>query len=118
MTEVIRLLNRHSKQNIYFIHQYYLLINLKVMAQENQNVNVVVTKSTKSVGIAIALGLFFGPLGMLYSTILGAFLMFIIDIIVGIVTLGIGLFITIPLGAIWAGIAAHLHNKKIMSGRL
>lgn len=45
------------------------------MATENQNVNVVVTKSPKSVGIAIALSLFFGPLGMFYSTVLGAIVM-------------------------------------------
>ena len=58
------------------------------MATENQNVNVVVTRSPKSVGIAIALALFFGPLGMFYSTILGAIIMLIVNVIVGIFTLG------------------------------
>lgn len=87
------------------------------MATENQNVNVVVTKSTKSVGIAVALSFFFGPLGMLYSTILGAIIMFIISLVVGIITLGIGLIVTIPICAIWGGVAAHLHNKKLLSGR-
>lgn len=87
------------------------------MAVENQNVNVIVTKSTKNVGAAIALALFFGPLGMFYSTIVGAIIMIIVSLVVGILTFGLGLLITIPLGAIWAGIAAHLHNKKIMEGR-
>ena len=59
------------------------------MATENQNVNVVVTRSPKSVGIAIALALFFGPLGMFYSTILGAIIMLIVNVIVGIFTLGV-----------------------------
>lgn len=88
------------------------------MATENQNVNIVVTKSPKSVGIAIALALFFGPLGMFYSTIIGAIIMFFVNIIVGIFTLGVGLFVTIPIGVIWAAIAASSHNSKLMSGRM
>ena len=87
------------------------------MAVENQNVNVVVTRTTKNVGTAVALALFFGPLGMFYSTIVGAIIMMVISLIVGILTFGLGLLITIPLGAVWAGIAAHLHNKKILEGR-
>ncbi|WP_129732510.1 hypothetical protein [Parabacteroides goldsteinii] len=88
------------------------------MATENQNVNVVVTRSPKSVGIAIALALFFGPLGMFYSTILGAIIMLIVNVIVGIFTLGVGLFVTIPIGVIWAAIAASCHNSKLMKGRM
>ncbi len=87
------------------------------MAVENQNVNVVVTRTTKNVGTAVALALFFGPLGMFYSTIVGAIIMMVISLVVGIPTLGLGLLITVPLGAVWAGIAAHLHNKKILEGR-
>ena len=71
------------------------------MATENQNVNVVVTKSPKSVGIAIALSLFFGPLGMFYSTVLGAIVMIIVNLIVGLLTFGFGLILTIPIGVIW-----------------
>ena len=84
------------------------------MATENQNVNVVVTRSPKSVGLA----LFFGPLGMFYSTILGAIIMLIVNVIVGIFTLGVGLFVTIPIGVIWAAIAASCHNSKLMKGRM
>lgn len=87
------------------------------MAVENQNVNVVVTRTTKNVGTAVALALFFGPLGMFYSTIVGAIIMMVISLVVGILTFGLGLLITVPLGAVWAGIAAHLHNKKILEGR-
>lgn len=88
------------------------------MATENQNVNIVVTKSPKSVGVAIALAMFFGPLGMFYSTILGAIIMIIVNVAVGILTFGVGLFITIPIGMIWAAIAASSHNRKLMSGRM
>lgn len=88
------------------------------MATENQNVNVVVTRSPKSVGIAIALALFFGPLGMFYSTIIGAIIMLIVNVLVGIFTLGVGLLVTIPIGVIWAAIATISHNNKLMKGRM
>lgn len=88
------------------------------MSNTNENVNVVVTKSPKSVGIAIILSFLFGPLGMLYSTILGGIIMFIISIIVAIFTLGIGLIVTWPICIIWAAIAASMHNRKLMKGRI
>lgn len=87
------------------------------MANTNENVNVVVTKSPKSMGISIALTLFFGPLGMFYSTILGAIIMIIVDIIVGILTLGLGLLVTWIIQVIWAAIATSMYNKKLMTGR-
>lgn len=88
------------------------------MAKTNENVNVVITKSPKSMGISIALTLFFGPLGMFYSTILGAIVMGIIDIVVGIFTMGLGLFVTWPIQVVWAAIATSLYNKKLMKGQL
>lgn len=88
------------------------------MANTNENVNVVITKSPKSMGISIALTLFFGPLGMFYSTILGAIVMIIIDIIVGIFTFGLGLLVTWPIQVIWAAIATSMYNKKLMKGEI
>lgn len=88
------------------------------MANTNENVNVVVTKSTKSMGISIALTLFFGPLGMFYSTITGAIVMIIVDIIVGIITLGIGLLVTWIIQVIWAAVATSSYNKKLMRGNI
>lgn len=88
------------------------------MANTNENVNVVITKSPKSMGISIALTLFFGPLGMFYSTILGAIVMIIIDIIVGLLTLGLGLLVTWPIQVIWAAIATSMYNKKLMKGEI
>lgn len=88
------------------------------MANTNENVNVVVTRSPKSVGICIALTLFFGPLGMFYSTIIGAIVMSIITLIVGIFTMGIGLIIIWPINVIWAVIATNSYNKKLMRGNI
>lgn len=88
------------------------------MANTNENVNVVVTRSPKSVGISIALTLFFGPLGMFYSTIIGAIIMSIITLIVGIFTMGIGLIIIWPINVIWAAISTNSYNKKLMRGNI
>ena len=81
-------------------------------------VNTVVAVQTKSVGIALILSILFGPLGMLYSTIPGAVVMFIINVIALIATAGLGLFVTWPICAIWAAVAANNKNKQLLAGRL
>lgn len=88
------------------------------MATTNENVNVIVTRSPKSVGIALALTFFFGPLGMFYSTIWGAIIMLILTVIIGILTMGFGVIITQIICLIWAGVAASSHNKKLMKGTI
>jgi hypothetical protein len=75
---------------------------------ETNTINVVV-KTQKSVGVAVLLAFFFGPLGMLYSTVTGGIVMFILNLLALLVTAGLGLFITWPIGIIWAALAA----KKI-----
>jgi len=44
----------------------------------------------KSVGAALVLTFFFGPLGLFYITVLGAVIMTVVAIIVAILTVGIG----------------------------
>lgn len=78
-----------------------------------QQTTVIQVGQAKSVALAVILALLFGPLGMLYATIPGAIAMFFINLLVGIPTLGLGLFLTIPIGAIWAGVAASSHNKGL-----
>jgi Protein of unknown function (DUF2510) len=78
-----------------------------------QQTTVIQVGSQKSVGLAVLLALFFGPLGMLYATVAGALVMLVVDLLVSVVTLGLGLLLTIPLGAIWAGAAASSHNKGL-----
>lgn len=80
--------------------------------EENKSTHVVVS-STKNVGIAIILTVLFGPLGMLYSTITGGIVMFVISLIVGILTLGLGLIVTWPICIIWAAVAANNYNKRL-----
>jgi len=64
---------------------------------------VVTVSPPKSVGVAFVLTFFFGPLGMLYSTVSGALIMIGISIfggiIVGILTLGLAWLIWGP--AMW-----------------
>ncbi len=78
-----------------------------------QQTTVIQVGSQKSVAGAVLLALFFGPLGMLYATVPGALVMFVISFVVAIATLGLGLLITLPICAIWAGIAASSHNKRL-----
>lgn len=83
--------------------------------QQNVNVQVVVPTvvvNRKSVGLAILLTFLFGPLGMLYSTVIGAILMFFVSIVVAVVTLGLGLLVTWPICIIWAGMAAARKNTR------
>ena len=76
----------------------------------------VVVLPTKSVGVAIILTVLLGPLGMLYSTIWGGIMMFVISALVGLVTFGLGLMITWPICIIWAALAAGSHNRRLLEG--
>jgi hypothetical protein len=71
----------------------------------------------KSMGLAIFLGLCFGPIGLLYSTVTGAVVMFVINMIVGVVTVGFGLILTWPVCGIWAAVATKTHNEKLLAGQ-
>ena len=80
--------------------------------------NIVVVVPLKSTGLAIILAVVFGPIGLLYSSVLGAIVMFVVNIIVGIVTLGFGLFLTWPICGLWAALAVMSHNKKLLGASL
>lgn len=67
---------------------------------------------TKSVALAAVLGFFFGPLGMLYSTVVGAAVMFVMCTFVAFVTLGFGLVLMWPICAIWAAVSASATNDR------
>jgi hypothetical protein len=77
---------------------------------------VVIVKSPKSVGVAVILTFFFGPLGMFYSTVMGGAIMLVVSIVVGLFTLGFGLFITHPICIIWGAVAANTYNQNLYSG--
>uniref|UniRef100_UPI0039A714E5 hypothetical protein n=1 Tax=Ornithobacterium rhinotracheale TaxID=28251 RepID=UPI0039A714E5 len=85
---------------------------------ENSNTKtekkIIIIKERKSVGISLLLTFFFGPLGMLYSTISGAIIMLIISIVLSVITLGISLFFTWPICMIWGAMAVNSYNKDLL----
>ena len=84
------------------------------MENTDKNVQVIVTRPTKSTGIGLLLTFLFGPIGMLYATILGGLLMMVVDLVIGIATFGIGLIFTWPIQLIWVALSIRSYNKKLM----
>lgn len=80
-----------------------------------QQTTVIQVGTQKSVVGAVLLALFFGPLGMLYVTVSGALIMFVISFLVAFATLGLGLLITLPICAVWAGVTASSHNNRMQA---
>ena len=75
----------------------------------------IIVTSTKNVGLAVGLALFLGPLGMCYSTLKGALVMFLVNIVIAVLTLGFGCLITLPFCAIWAYMAAKKYNEQLFA---
>ena len=71
----------------------------------------IVVVGSKSVLLALVLTFFFGPFGMLYSTVAGGLIMLVLACLVGFFTAGFGLFFIWPVQMLWAGIAASNYNK-------
>ena len=71
----------------------------------------VVVRARKSVGVAILLAMFFGPLGMLYSTIPGALFMLVASFLLGTMTAGASVVVTWPICVLWAAMAADAQNR-------
>jgi hypothetical protein len=92
---------------------------------------ILVTKSPKSIGIAILLTILFGPLGLLYATISGALIMLLAPILVlalfligvlqdnsALMNLSLGLLLFFALSywlicIVWAVISVKEYNKNI-----
>lgn len=77
--------------------------------------SVVVINTRKSMGAGLLLAFFFGPLGLLYASVLGGVVMLVLSIIVAVLTLGFGLLVMWPITVIWAAIAVNAHNKRLSS---
>jgi hypothetical protein len=85
---------------------------------------VVPSDDPKSVWVAFLLTLFFGPLGMFYSTVNGALIMtgalFVGAAVVFLVTLGIGVLVWVPavwiVSIIWGCTAAHEQSRPQVRG--
>ena len=88
------------------------------LAPAQQQRQVLVVRAPKSVGVSIMLTIFFGPLGLLYSSVAGGLVMLVVSVVVGFLTLGIGLFVTHPICIIWGAVAASTYNKKLLAGTI
>lgn len=66
----------------------------------------------KSVAAAIVLTIFFGPLGMFYSTVEGALIMCVVTFFA--MFTGVGLLIAWPACVIWGAMAAENYNQRMM----
>ena len=76
----------------------------------------VIAVPTKSMGIAIILTILFGPLGMLYATIPGAIVMFILKLLAFVLTAGLGLILLWPIAVVWSAMAVKSHNDRLIAG--
>jgi hypothetical protein len=72
---------------------------------------VIVARQQKSVGVAILLTVLFGPLGMLYSTVVGALVMIVISVVLAFITGGISVPFTWLASIIWGALAAQNWNQ-------
>lgn len=87
---------------------------IQVNVQQPQMVpQLIMMQNKKSMGIALLLSLLFGPLGLLYSSIMGGVVMLVLSLIIVPLTLGIGALITWPICVIWSIIAVRKHNAEI-----
>lgn len=67
----------------------------------------------KSQGVGFLLAFFFGPLGLLYSTVVGAIVMLVITIGVGFFTFGFGALFMWPICWIVSIVAVKRHNESL-----
>lgn len=94
-------------------------IQVNVGVDMGRSPNFVMMVAPKSLALAIILALFFGPIGMLYSTVKGAVIMFFGAILLVVVTFGAGFFLLLfmnPICAVWAAIATNAHNDALAAG--
>jgi len=83
-------------------------------SEQNQQIQAqVMLSNKKSMGVGLLLTLLFGPLGMIYATVIGAIVMFIVSLIAAFATLGIGLLITWPIQLIWTYLSIKIKNDSI-----
>lgn len=72
----------------------------------------------KSVAVALVLTFLFGPLGLLYVTVLGGVLMTLLAIVVAIFTLGFGLILLWPITMVWGAVVAGQQHQKYDEWRI
>lgn len=68
----------------------------------------------KSMAVGVLLALFFGPLGLFYSSVPGGLILMLVGIPLAIVTGGLGLIPVAIASVIWAVVAIGRHNGKLI----
>ena len=81
----------------------------------NYQQNVIVIGKQKSVGVAFILAFFFGPLGLLYASVLGGIIMFFVSILFFVLIPIIGPIFSWIGCIIWAVMAADNANKTAIN---
>lgn len=71
-----------------------------------------IMRPLKSVGLAIFLGLFFGPFGLFYASVAGGLIMLVGGLLITAATAGVAAPFVWITCAIWAGIAANSYNSQ------
>lgn len=73
----------------------------------------IIVAPRKSHVTGFLLTLFFGPLGLLYATPIGALVLIVLTVIVALFTLGIGAILGWLTAIVWSVIAIMLHNRRV-----
>ncbi|TDX33133.1 hypothetical protein [Rhodovulum visakhapatnamense] len=67
-----------------------------------------------NVAVAILAALLLGPFGLFYVSRMAAIVMIVLTFVIALPTLGFGVLLTLPLGMLWAGIAAIRLRRRAM----
>lgn len=80
----------------------------------SSHTSVTIVGNRKSVGAAFLLAFFFGPLGLLYASVTGGIVMFLLAFPLAFFTMGVG-YLFIHIGCIiWAVVAANNQNNSLL----
>lgn len=79
------------------------------------NTKTIIVAPMKSTGVSLILTFLLGSFGLLYTSVLAFIIMFIVELVLGTITLGFALFFTHPICMIWGVISVKRHNKKLTS---
>ncbi len=83
------------------------------MDQNNSKTVIIVQK--KSMAVALLLTFFLGPLGLLYVSVIGAIVLIILSVILGMFTFGVGALLGWVAAMIWAAVAVSSHNQRLLN---
>jgi hypothetical protein len=85
------------------------------VTQQVQVASPVILRPPKNVGLAVCLGLFFGPFGLFYASVTGGIIMLVVGLLLTAVTVGLAAPFVWIACAVWAGIAASNDNSAAMT---